>query len=188
MSHEKGMHLSKRLSTPLVLGAASTMLSLGLVGFYFSGRPSTHIAEVSLRVPAVISIVDTTPEAAAESMYDAWRKRAWLQALTLSESPLRETLLGKQAEDAALAGPEREMAADVWARVAASPLRIRYLGSERDGDDYELDAIAGYNFMGRPYERRVHFRVVHRGQHYRVTRMDFGETLSEPSALLRGLE
>ncbi len=181
---------SSRISTPVVLTAASTMLVVGGIGFFFSGEGGPSRDDESLPNNYVaLSIDDRTPERVAESFLDAWRRRAWDQAAAISVGEAHEAVLTKQAADEDVATADRVMAREVWDRLAGAPLEVEFVRSDRtEAGGLELHGIASYDFMNAPYRREMSWVVRPEGELWRVEVMETGEVLTEIPDLLRGTE
>ncbi|MBX3247207.1 MAG: hypothetical protein KF901_08505 [Myxococcales bacterium] len=173
---------SPRLSTPLVLAVASAMICVGLVGFLWRGGATEPAPER----PALL-VDDSSPERAAESFLDAWRKRAHDAALALSTGDARERVLARQRADAQLGEHERALEAEVWQTLASSRLGLQLRESERLPDErLALRGIASGEFLGEPYEREVEMVVAPADEgRWRVERFDFGDILTEPPRVLQ---
>jgi hypothetical protein len=173
-----------RVSTPLVLAAASAMLTIGFV-VWWGSRPPPPPPRPHVRNALVVD--DRTPERAAQTFYDAWRRRQWPQALAVSVGTAHQAVLRKQARDAELQGDDRVVAERMWEALARAPLTLAL--DEADGINGEpltLRGTAEYMFVNRPYRRRVEFVVVNQDSKYRVREMRLGEVLTELPALFRG--
>ncbi len=176
-----------RLSTPLVLAAASAMLAVAVVVWLgaFPDEPGAQPADPRER----LVVDDRTPERAAESFYDAWRRRRWAQALEVSVGHAREEVLRKQARDQSLPREERIVAERMWDALATAPLTLVLDEAEMlGGGRLLLRGTAEYEFVNRPYRRRVEFEVVPRGERHRVARMTLGEVLTELPPMFRGAD
>ncbi|HEY8431613.1 MAG TPA: hypothetical protein VIL20_24705 [Sandaracinaceae bacterium] len=175
----------KRISTPLVLAAASAMLAVAAVVWIdrVGGAPDEPPAPRSRG----FVVDDSTPERAAESFYDAWRRRRWAEALEVSVGHAREEVLRKQQRDQALPADERIVAERMWDALANAPLTFVLDEAETLGPTHlALRGTAEYELIGRPYRRRVELEVVRIGERYRVSRMRLGEVLTELPPLFRG--
>lgn len=181
--------MSRKLSTPVVLAAASSMLALGMIGFFYASEPpETDEPDLPDNYVA-LSIDDRTPERVAESFLDAWRRRAWDQAEEISVGEAHEAVLTKRVNDAEIDPVDRVMARDVWERLAGAPLEVEFVRSERvDGGGLYLHGIASYDFMNEPYRREMSWVVRPEGELWRVERMEAGEVLTEIPDLLEGAE
>ncbi|MBX3272643.1 MAG: hypothetical protein KF729_20450 [Sandaracinaceae bacterium] len=174
----------RRLSTPLVLAVASAMLAIGAV--VWLGREAPD-ASPTVAPRAGMRVDGSSPERAAESFYDAWRRRRWEEANALSIGDARRAVAQKRAADAELANDERVLAERGWDALAAAPLtlsieQVDLLGSDR----FALTAVAAYDFVGTPYRRRVALEVHGTPAGYRVARMELGEVLTELPPIFRG--
>lgn len=178
---------AKKVSAPLVLALASGMLAVAAVVFYSTlddGAP-----ELPQDEPAdAFEVDDSSPERVAESFYDAWRRRRWTQALEISVGPAREEVIAKRARDEAMPREERIVAERTWDALARAPLTLALDEAEMLGEDrYRLHGTAEYQFVGRPYRRRVQFLVEPAaGERYRVAEMELGEVLTELPELFQG--
>lgn len=177
----------RRVSTPLVLALASAMVAVSIVvigGMSGDDEPAPPPAE---RGPRALHVDDSTPEAAAESFYDAWRRREWRAALRVSVGEARREAQAKQARDEAMPREERVVAERAWDAMANAPLHLALDEAEMlGGDRYRLSGTAEYSFVGRPYQRRVSFLVLPRDGRYRVAQMELGDVLTELPPILRG--
>ena len=179
-----------RISTPLVLGVASAMVCVGLLGFLWNRR-----AAEPMRAPTpneIEVLVDTsTPERAAESFLDAWRKRAHDVAAELTEGVAHEAVEDRRRRDEALSPEERDLKRQLWDAMASDRLRLRLDESERlDGGEglnegLALRGVAEGTFLDRPYERRMELVLVERDDGWRVRSFSFGEILTELPPSLR---
>jgi len=178
-----------RISTPLVLAAASGMLAIGVVVYLsVSGRVPAQTDEPEPE-PGQLHLDDSSPEAAAESFYDAWRRRHWGAAHQLSVDDARREVLQKEAADAELPRDERIIAERGWDALAQAPLTLNVDRIDIEEDErYVLYATAEYDFVGHPYRRRVVMHVHQTDDGYRVSRMDLGEVLTEIPPMFRGEE
>lgn len=174
-----------------MLALSSTMVAIGLLAALGSGdappEGAPDAGASSRAAPLVLD--DRTPEAVAESYYDAWRRRAWDEAARMATGEAREAALQKKRLDAEVDPADRAMAREVWERLASAPLEVRMTASEILADGaLALDGVAAYRFMGAPYRRRMRWEVVREAGAHRVRRMQSGEVLTETPALLRGVE
>jgi hypothetical protein len=169
---------SKRLSTPLVLAVASAMICVGLIGFLWNrSAPETPRAPTPDEIEV---LVDTsTPERAAESFLDAWRKRAHDVAAELTEGVAREAVEDRRRRDEALSPEERDLKRQLWDAMASERLRLRLDESERLDDGLALRGVAEGTFLDRPYERRMELVLVEREGGWRVRSFAFGEILTD---------
>lgn len=180
------MSEERRLSTPLVLAAASTMLAIAFVVWMGMGSESEE-EPAPLQGPLEIHMDDSTPESAAESFYDAWRRRRWPEAMELSRDEALAAAREKQAADEAMPSEERIIAERSWDALAHAPLTLALEEVEMLGDEhYRLSGVAEYDFVGTPYRRRVSFDVEGTQNGYRVTEMRLGDVLSDLPAIFQG--
>lgn len=168
-----------RLSTPLVLAAASGMLAVAFVVYVGMDEPAEPDPMEAAAVDE-LHVDDSTPETAAQSFYDAWRRRRWEAAGELSVGAAQDEVQQKQAADEAMPRDERIVAERTWDALARAPLtlaleQVDILGGGR----FHLAGTAEYLFVGQPYRRRVEFDVVREGEAFRVERMELGEVLTE---------
>lgn len=160
-----------RISTPLVLAA----------------DPEPHDDVSELPETAAAPIDDSTPERVAEGFYDAWRRRRWERALEVSAGTARHEVLEKQARDAELPREERIVVERMWDALANAPLTLGFDEAEMlGGDRHRLHGTAEYQFVNRPYRRRVEFEVEPSDDGYRVSRMRLGEVLTELPPMFEG--
>lgn len=175
----------RRISGPLVLAAASAMIAVGLVVLW--GMDAEEPTLEAASDPDSLHVDDDTPEAAAQSFYDAWRRRRWVTAAALSRGEARRAVAEKQASDRVLPNDERIIAERSWDALAHSPLGLTLDEVEMLGDDqFALSGIAEYQLVGRPYRRRVDFEVGGTPEGYRVSAMRLGDVLTELPEILRG--
>ncbi|MCB9591864.1 MAG: hypothetical protein H6719_03935 [Sandaracinaceae bacterium] len=175
----------RRLSTPAVLAAASAMLAVAAVVVLSQRGDAPEPLEPE--APSALHIDDNTPEAAAESFYDAWRRRNWEAARALSVGAASDSVHQKQAADEALNHEERVLAERGWEALASAPLTLSIDQVDIDGDDrFSLRAVAAYDFVGTPYRRRVVMHVQGTPEGYRVSEMELGDVLTELPPMFRG--
>ena len=183
--------MQKRIPTPLVLAAASGMVAVGLAAFFAISTPAEVAEDDAQRHEyAALVIDDRTPERAAESYLDAWRRRSWDQAASISIGEAHERALAKQAIDEQVEHDDRVMAREVWERLASAPLEVDFTGHEQldDHGGLYLHGIAQYELMGSPYRREVGWVVRPEGSLYRVERMENGRVLTSVPDVLSGIE
>lgn len=181
----------KSLPAPLVLAASSGMIAIGIAAFWAIDTPAeVALDEQAEHEYAALTIDDRTPERVAQSYLDAWRRRAWDQAASISIGHAHDTAVEKQAMDMDVQHADRVMAREVWERLASAPLEVEFTGSERldDVGGLYLHGIASYEFMGSPYRREVGWVVRPEGTLFRVERMETGTVLTEIPQLLEGSE
>lgn len=178
----------KRISTPVVLAVSSAMLAVALVAWASIDDSAPSDPDPATFDPDALQIDDSTPERAATSFYDAWRRRRWEPALTLAVDDARTAVLNKQARDEAMPRDERIVAERTWDALAHAPLTLVLDEAEMlEGDRTRLSGIAEYTFVGQPYRRRVSFLVVPSSpRHYRVAEMALGDVLTELPTVFRG--
>jgi hypothetical protein len=181
-----------RVSTPVVLSAASGMLAVGVIAFAtISGGGGGAAGGHADAGPDFVALVidDRTPERVAESYLDAWRRRAWDQAESIAIGEARERAAEKRATDADIDPVDRVMARDVWARLAGAPLEVEFSQLDRLEDGgLLLRGIASYEFMSEPYRREMSWVVRPEGELWRVESMEAGEVLTEIPEILRGTD
>lgn len=185
------MKRERRLSTPMVLAASSAMVVIGLLAWMVSRAPEQARTEQAQRAQiAELRIDDRTPEAVAESFYDAWRRRAWDEAEGIAVGEARGRVQAKRAAESEVAPEDRAMARDAWLQLAGAPLTMFFQQSDTLEPDQRiaLRGVAGYDVLGQPYRREVEFEVVREGERWRVERMVPGRVLTETPALLRAAD
>ncbi len=174
-----------RISTPLVLAAASGMLAVAAV-VWLGSRPAEPDPP-ERHDPNALHIDDSTAEHAAESYYDAWRRRRWDAALRVSVGAARQAVLEKQLRDQALPADERVVAERMWDALARAPLTMVLDEAEMlPADRLVLRGTAEYVFVNRPYRRRVEFVVLPVNERFRVAEMHLGEVLTELPDMFQG--
>ncbi len=167
-----------RISTPVVLAAASAMIAVAVVVWASTREGDAPPAPPRPRDETLV-VDDTSPERVAISFYDAWRRRRWSEALAVSTGNARESVLLKQARDARLPDDERVVVERMWDALARAPLELVLDEAEMPpGDQVVLRGTAQYEFVNRPYRRRVEFVVVPSARRFRVAEMQLGEVLT----------
>jgi hypothetical protein len=173
------------MPAPLVWGLALSMVSVGLLaasGVFLAdeedeGDLASMVAEVDM----------STPERAAETFLDAWRKRDHRAALAASQGGARERVAARQLRDRQLSGPERALKEQVWDTMAAARLALMINESEDlDGGVISLRGTAEGEFLSERYVREVRFAVAPDGHRWLVEEFEFGEIL-EGAELTREL-
>ncbi len=176
----------RRVSTPLVLALASGMLAVAFVVYLGLDEPPGAATYEEAEGPAALHIDDRTPEATAESFYDAWRRRRWDAASGIATGEALRAVQEKQRADEAMPHEERVIAERAWDALAHAELHLLLDRVDIVSDDrYDLGGTAEYQLVGRPYRRRVEFAVVREGEAFRVERMELGEVLTELPDLFR---
>lgn len=179
----------KRVSAPLVLALASGMLAIAAVVFFSTQRDGAADGELPEGEADSFHVDDSSPERVAETFYDAWRRRRWPQALEISVGRAHEEVIQKRAGDEALPREERIIAERTWDALARAPLTLLLDEAEMlGGERYRLHGTAEYQFVGRPYRRRVEFVIEPSGDRYRVAEMNLGEVLTELPELFQGAD
>lgn len=169
----------RRLSTPIVLTLASAMVSIGVV-VVIATRYGSAGEDAPAPSPHEIPIDTRTPEAAAETFLDAWRKREHVICRDLAIEGALEAVLTRQEEDQALSADEREVKSRVWDAMSSGRLILELSeSSEISETAVGLLGTAKGDFLGRPYEREVEFTMVRIGDEWKVARMGLGDILSE---------
>jgi len=179
----------RRIPTPVVLAAASSMLAVGGLAMVSIATPSGARDDELTEGPDFVALVidDRTPERAAESYLDAWRRRAWDQAELVAIGEARARAAEKRAADAEVDPVDRAMARDVWTRLAGAPLEVEFTRSDAlEGGGILLSGVASYEFMNEPYRREMSWVVRPEGELWRVESMEAGDVLTEIPDILRG--
>ncbi|MEC7522294.1 MAG: hypothetical protein VYE22_20575 [Myxococcota bacterium] len=178
----------RRIPAPLVLAAASAMLAVAAVVFF--GLPEGDAAPEEVSTDAnALRLDDSSPELVSQSFYDAWRRRRWNEALTISTGAARRAALEKKERDDAMPREERIVAERTWDALSRAPLSLLLDEVEMlEGDRYRLEGVAEYQLVGQPYRRRVTFHVAPEGDAYRVSEMELGEVLTDLPAIFRGAD
>ena len=169
---------TRKVNGALVLGAASAMVAIGVVALTNTGDEPAPVAPPSIQR----ALIDqSTPERAAESFLDAWRKRDHESALELTEGEAHEAVLARQARDMRLTEHERELKAQVWDAMAQNRLRLMIDEAEElEGNRLRITGTAEGDFLGSPYVRQVEMITrAHPGGMNVVEAFAFGEILSE---------
>jgi hypothetical protein len=177
---EKEAPGQRSIRTPLVLAVASAMVSIGLaaaLGPTLFERGQTPDAE---RLPE-LHVDATTPEAAAESYLDAYRRREHRTALSLSVGDARAQASARMERDQRATPEERAAKERIWDPMAAPRLAFVVTDREpRDDDRVALRGRAEGSFLEQPYIREVSFEVVREGEAWRVARMELGDVVVGP--------
>jgi len=181
----------KKISTPMVLAISSAMITIGIIALYAIDVPAELAEDEEQRQEyAALVIDDRTPERVAESYLDAWRRRAWDQAASISIGEAHQHALTKQAQDEDVEHQDRVMAREVWERLSSAPLEVDFQGAENldDRGGLYLHGIASYEFMNHPYRREVSWVVRPEGSLFRVERMENGRVLTAVPDILEGTD
>jgi hypothetical protein len=127
-------------------------------------------------------VEDETPEAAAESYLDAYRRREHATAIELSIGEARADAEAREARDARATPEERAAKAQLWDRMAAPRLRfvVESREARADGRLYLAGRAEG-RFLEQPYVRRVAFELAPEADAWRVARMELGAIVAGPS-------
>ncbi|MBO6938863.1 MAG: hypothetical protein JJ863_28100 [Deltaproteobacteria bacterium] len=163
----------KRLPTPLVLALVSAMLCAGLVGMLWNvgSEPEIQVDEL----PTPVDVDDRTPEAAAETFLDAWRKRDHAVAETLAIGDALDQVRSRRDRDGVGADPQLEK---IWNEMAANRLEFAVDTAENlEGGDMRLIGVAEGTFLSQPYAREVAFEMHETPDGWRVQSIVFGEVL-----------
>ncbi len=184
------MTADRQVSAPLVLVLVSGMLSVGVMSWLWVRAPETPAA-VS---PTTLIVDATTPERAAESFLDAWRKREHEVATDLTAGVAHQKVAERAASDARMTEHERELKVRLWDAMASGRLdllidEMAYLDEER----VRVAGIASGTLLGEPYERQMQFwlRPAEAGveaddaHDWRVDDFEFGEILTEVPRVLK---
>jgi hypothetical protein len=169
---------ARRLSTPVVLAAASVMISIGVVAMISSQQGSAPASEGAAPpvVPREVAIDQTSPERAAESWLDAWRTRAHDVGLRLSVGTAREKIALRRTREEAMSPEDRALGEAVWKQLADTRLRLQINESENlEGGRLALRGHGIGEWMGRPYVRRMEFEMEKRGAAWFVAAYRFYE-------------
>ncbi|MCS6799924.1 MAG: hypothetical protein NZ898_15655 [Myxococcota bacterium] len=183
MKGSPGSPAGARVPTPLVLAVGGGMLAVGLVAAMVPrGVESGEAPRGGVPRPRQGLVVDdSTPEAAAESFLDAWRRREHAVALGLSTGAARDAVVSRRDAELQFGQEGAELKRRAWDPLAAERLALRVEGSEvLDGQRVRLFTVAEGRFLGRPYARRIAFDVRRDGVRWRVEHMRLGEILGAP--------
>ena len=173
---------SRRIPTPLVLAVASACVSIGVIAVILSQSggetEEREAAREQLRVDT------STPERAAESFLDAWRKREFERARDIASGEARAAVEAKIASDNEL-GEARAEYQEIWASLAAD--RLDFVPEESEdlpGGRIALRGVAQGDFAGRDYRRVMEFILAPDGERWSVEEMTPGPILSEVPDIL----
>jgi hypothetical protein len=161
---------------------ASAFLSVGGIAIWVSQRGNE--VTPTERTAAQVRIDASTPERAAESFLDAWRKREFERAQGISTGEARAAVDAKIAADQEL-GDAREEYQQIWATLAAD--RLRFVPEESENmprNRIALRGVAEGDFAGREYRRVMEFILVNAGDHWLVEEMTPGPILSDMPDIL----
>lgn len=166
----------RRVPAALVLATSSAMVSVGIVAWLVT-RPGGDAERAAEAQAAQVRIETQSPESAAESFLDAWRKRRFDLGRQLSRGAARAMV-----EDRASASEDypQEMLdlQKAWDVLADSRLGYVVSRSEQlEGGRVQLDGVAQGEFVKKPYRRRVGFVCVREGGRWLVEEMHLGEIL-----------
>lgn len=172
-----------RLSTPAVLALVSGMLCIGVIGFVLRCEPDAPEEET----PTHDVVVDTsTPERAAESFLDAWRKREHTIAARLSSGEALNDVEARRRRDEDMSDHERELKAQVWDAMAQERLRLLLHEAENlEGGRIRLSGHAQGTFLGNEYEREMDFVLHPSDEGWLVEQFHAGEILSDTPSVLQ---
>jgi hypothetical protein len=161
------------------------MIAVGLTALFVMRAPEQVRVDQQRRAQlSELRIDDRSPEAVAESFYDAWRRRAWAEAERIATGEARARVQAKRAAEDDVHPEDREMARQVWRTLAAAPLRVYFQQADLLDGGIALRGIAAYDFVGRPYRREVEFLVVQEGSAWRVERMVPGRVITPLSDIV----
>ncbi len=153
------------------------MVCVGVLAFLWHTKPAPDPEPPG--APDTVEVRTETPEDAAESFLDAWRKRDHAIAKQLSVGPAHEAVVGREQGDEGLDEETRSIV-KVWNDMARD--RLEFVPDESaDLEDGKL-LLAGQaegEFLGRPYERRIRFVLTHGPEGYRVYDMQLGPRVGE---------
>lgn len=159
------------------------MISIGVLGYLVGSQPSTE--ELGSHRPTLV-VDDSSPEDAAESFLDAWRKREHTVAAALSVGEARAMVDARAATDDAMTPSERDLKAQVWDAMADSRLELFLNESEElEAGRLRLSGIASGDFLGHPYERTMQYILTPTDEGWRVAAVEFGEILSDVPDVLQ---
>ncbi len=171
----------RSIGTPLVLAVASAMISIGLVAAFGPALLGSDDARGDASASPIV-VDATTPEGAAESYLDAYRRREHAIALALSVGDAHALAATRQARDARATPEELAAKAHLWDKMAAPRLRFVVTSREPSGATGErMRGRAEGTFLEQRYVREVSFEVVPEDGEWRVARMELGEVLEGPS-------
>ena len=153
-AHQGGGRKRHRAPTALVLAGASTAVSLGVVA-YLVARTGAPAARVTPPAPGEAFVDTTTPERAAESFLEAWRRGDHAACLRMARGEAARTVRARRDRD----GANREARASVaearraWAR-AHLELVIDQSDMPRPGH-VVIRGVAEGDLDGHAFERPV---------------------------------
>jgi len=174
------VEVERRVPTTLVIVIAASMLVVGAVALV-SDCFGEEAQEGSAAEDAAATRIDArTPEAAAESFLDAWRKRDHQAALSIAIGKARQAVLAREQADQEMGDEGAEIKEKAWDPVAQNRLELSMDESETRPDGrLVLRATAEGTFLDRPYRRRVSFVMRHVGERWMVEEMGLEEILSD---------
>ncbi len=177
---EKKRSGARGIPTPVVLAVASAMVSIGVVAA-LGPTLFDRKDEEEKREAAPLRVDARTPEAAAESYLDAYRRREHAAAIALSVGTARAQAETRMERDARATEEERAAKEQLWDAMAAPRLALVVTRREPIEGGVALQGRAEGRFLERRYVREVAFDVLRRGDEWRVARMDLGAVLEGPS-------
>ncbi len=176
---------ASRLSTPLVLTAASVMVCIGAVALMSQGD-GAEASNSEPPAPSQVLVETGTPEKICETFLDAWRKRDHEIAARFATGDALSAVLARKEQDERLTDDERQLKAQLWDQMASGRLAFRPAESSNlDGGRLRLQGTAEGTFVGSPYSREVAFVLVPEADGHKVEGIDFGEILSDVPSTLR---
>ena len=168
-----------RIPTPLVLVLSGTMVAIGAAAYLSAHDGSSGREEDETIVPdnppPPVDVRRGTPEAVAETYLDAWRKRDYEIAMSLSVARAAAAVEARRRRENAMTPLERETAAALWNGMAAHRLTLEIHDRHAEGDDHvTLAAVARGTFLNQDYANAVRFEL-RRGEDggWKVESMEF---------------
>lgn len=175
----------RRISGPIVLALASAMVCVGVAAVWLSRNGPEPSAHQAVAPDGGVRVDTSTPERAAETFLDAWRKRRHEAALAVCTGAARRKVEARQARDRRLDEHERALKEQVWDRMARESLKLEVRESRKlPAGRLLLAGEAVGEFLDHPYRREVTFVLEPQGERWKVADVEFGEILSEMPDLL----
>ena len=166
---------SKSVPTAIVLSLASMMVSVGGVAYWNAHSKQTIVKGEEDTGPIRVRVDNRTPEQAAESFLDAWRKRAHEDALAVSTGIAADRVRSRMRAEDRLSQEDRASADALWRKIADMRLAFQVHQSENlEGGRVILHGTSVGTWLGKPYAREMDFTLVGENKDYKVSDFHFG--------------